>query len=96
MSKLLSIRGYQGNSMDLPTANVTTSAAYYRDKMKFNIVEVTEVSAVLERDGIQMAIAANGRLPIQASPDRVVETTEEVTKLTQIKTMVSNLIKNKS
>ena len=51
--------------MDLPTANVATSAAYYRDKMKFNIVEVTEVSALLERDGVQMAIAANGRDPGQ-------------------------------
>lgn len=68
MAKLLSVFGYQGNAMDLPVADVDGAVPFYVDMMGFTLVEerVEQVkTAVLERDGIQIAIRENGGDPEQ-------------------------------
>ena len=68
MAKLLSAFGYQGDTMNLPVADVAAAVPFYVEKMGFSVVEQTQEpvkKAVLERDGIQFAIAENGGDPEQ-------------------------------
>jgi catechol 2,3-dioxygenase-like lactoylglutathione lyase family enzyme len=68
MAKLLSAYGYQGDAMNLPVANVDAAIPFYLEKMGFSVAERTDdplKKAVLERDGIQFAIAENGGNPEQ-------------------------------
>ena len=54
--------------MNLPVANVETAATYYEQMMGFTIVDQIDEpikKVVLERDGIQMALAENGGDPEQ-------------------------------
>ena len=67
MAKLLSAYGYQGDAMNLPVADVA-AATFYVDKMGFSVVGETSQpvnKTLLERDGIQFAIAENGGDPEQ-------------------------------
>ncbi|NOT47717.1 MAG: VOC family protein, partial [Acidobacteria bacterium] len=66
--KLISAHGYQGDAMNLPVADANSAAAYYVEKMGFAIVgrgDEPHRKVVLERDGIQMALAENGGEPEQ-------------------------------
>ena len=68
MAKLLSAYGYQGDAMNLPVADVASAVPFYVDKMGFSVVGETHQpvnKTVLERDGIQFAIAENGGDPEQ-------------------------------
>jgi catechol 2,3-dioxygenase-like lactoylglutathione lyase family enzyme len=68
MAKLLSVFGYKGDAMNLPVANVASAASFYIDKMGFSVADETHVpvnKTVLERDGVQFAIAENGGDPEQ-------------------------------
>lgn len=68
MANLLSVFGYQGDAMNLPVADVDTASAFYVYNMGFRIVEKTTEpvrKAILERDGIQFAVAENGGDPEQ-------------------------------
>ncbi len=67
-AKLLSSGGYQGGAMNLACADVDAAVPYYGSKMGFAVVEIHDEPvkrAVLERDGIQMALAENGGDPEQ-------------------------------
>lgn len=67
-AKLLSAWGYQGDAMNLPVADAENVAAFYVEKMGFDIVELREdphKAIVLERDGIRMALTENGGDPEQ-------------------------------
>ncbi len=68
MAKLLSAYGYQGDAMNLPVADVENELIFYSEKMGFSIVELQDTlvkKAILERDGVQFAIAENGGDPEQ-------------------------------
>ena len=68
MAKLLSAFGYQGNAMNLPVADVDAALPFYLEKMGFSVVERLDAPVkklVLERDGLQFAIAENGGDPAQ-------------------------------
>lgn len=68
MAKLLSSYGYQGDAMNLPVADVEAAVPFYVEKMRFTVVEQTQEpvkKVVLERDGVQFAIAENGGDPEQ-------------------------------
>ncbi len=68
MAKLLSAYGYQGDAMNLPVADVEAALPFYLEKMGFSAVERVDApvkKAVLERDGVQFAIAENGGDPAQ-------------------------------
>lgn len=68
MAKLLSAFGYQGDAMNLPVKDVDASLSYYIEKMGFSAGETSSSphkKVVLERDGIQMALAENGADPEQ-------------------------------
>jgi catechol 2,3-dioxygenase-like lactoylglutathione lyase family enzyme len=64
-AKLLEAWGYQDDTMSLPVADVEISAAYYVDKMGFQITDRADGRIVLSRDGLQMAINENGGDPTQ-------------------------------
>ncbi|MEJ7847629.1 MAG: VOC family protein [Pyrinomonadaceae bacterium] len=54
--------------MNLPVANVGTALPFYLEKMGFSVAGQTDEpvkKAVLERDGVQFAIAENGGDPEQ-------------------------------
>ncbi len=54
--------------MNLPVANVATATAFYVENMGFSVVEQTDElvkKVVLERDGVQFALAENGGDPEQ-------------------------------
>ena len=60
--------GYQGDAMNLPVADVDTSAAFYERVMGFQSKsrnDGPEKAVVLERDAIQMQIVENGGDPTQ-------------------------------
>lgn len=68
MAKLLSAYGYQGDAMNLPVADVEAALHFYLEKLGFTVVERVDFPvkmAVLERDGVQFAIAENGGDPQQ-------------------------------
>ncbi len=68
MARILSAYGYQGDAMNLPVADVGMAVPFYVEKMGFSVVEQTHEPvkmAVLERDGVQFAIAENGGDPEQ-------------------------------
>jgi lactoylglutathione lyase len=68
MAKLLAAFGYQGDAMNLPVADAGAAVLFYMEKMGFSVVEQIDgpvKKAVLERDGIQFAIAENGGDPEQ-------------------------------
>ena len=62
-AKLLSASGYQGDAMNLPVTDVDSAELFYVEKMGFTVVERSDdpiKRAVLERDGVKMALAENG------------------------------------
>jgi catechol 2,3-dioxygenase-like lactoylglutathione lyase family enzyme len=66
MAKLLSAYGYQGDTMNLPVADVEAAIPFYVEKLGFTVVDQNAGpinKAVLERDGVQFAIAENGGDP---------------------------------
>ncbi len=68
MAKILSAFGYQGNAMNLPVADVAKAAAFYVENMGFSVAHETAEpvkKVVLERDGVQFALAENGGDPEQ-------------------------------
>ena len=68
MAKLLSAYGYQGDAMNLPVADVDAALPFYLKKMGFSVADRSDEpvkKAVLERDGVQFAIAENGGDPEQ-------------------------------
>ena len=75
-AKLLSVYGYQGDTMNLPVADVDAAVPYYVEKMGFEVVEQDSgpgeppnedaiKRVVFERGGIRMALAENGSDPEQ-------------------------------
>ena len=59
---------YQQDKMNLPVHNVSSAVEFYESVMGFTVVSRTQdtnVSAVLSRDGIQIAICENGGDPTQ-------------------------------
>ena len=67
--------------MNLPVADVDAAVSYYEQLMAFKVVERLDEphkKVVLERDGIQMALAENGGDPSQ---DGVAFHTDDVTAL---------------
>jgi catechol 2,3-dioxygenase-like lactoylglutathione lyase family enzyme len=77
-AKLLEAWGYQGDAMALPVDDVNTSAAYYVDKLGFEITDRAEGCVVLKRAGLQMAINENGGDPTQ---DEVAFLVDDVNQL---------------
>jgi|CXWL01.1.fsa_nt_gi hypothetical protein len=68
MARLLSAHGYQDDAMNLPVADLESAVPFYLEKMGFTVVEQTAEpirKTILERDGIQFAIAENGLDPEQ-------------------------------
>ena len=68
MAKLLSAYGYQGDAMNLPVADVDAALPFYVEKMGFRMVGRSDEpvkKAILDRDGVQFAIAENGGDPEQ-------------------------------
>ncbi|MES2307001.1 MAG: VOC family protein [Gemmatimonadota bacterium] len=60
--------GYQGDALDLPVADVAAALPFYTAVLGFNVASESDgppKRAVLERDGIQMAIVENGGDPTQ-------------------------------
>ena len=60
--------GYQGNNMDLPVRDLESAIPFYETVLGFRVVARSRephVSAILARDGVQMALAENGRDPTQ-------------------------------
>ena len=60
--------GYQDDPMNLPTADVEASAAFYEKHFGFRVEsrsEVPHASAVLVRDDVKFGIAENGGDPTQ-------------------------------
>ena len=55
--------GYQGDAMNLPVRNVAEAVPFYENVLGFRVVsrsDTPHVSAVLERDRVQMRLAENG------------------------------------
>lgn len=68
MAKLLSAYGYQGDAMNLPVADVDAALPFYMEKLGFSVVGRSNdpvKKAVLDRDGVEFAIAENGGDPEQ-------------------------------
>jgi len=60
--------GYQGNAMALPVASVDAAIPFYERVLGFRVASragTPHPSAVLERDGVQMALTENGGDPTQ-------------------------------
>jgi len=79
-AKLLEAWGYQGDPMALPVADVDASAAYYVDKLGFEITERADGRVVLQRDGLKMAINENGGDPTQDGVAFLVDDIEQLHK----------------
>ena len=65
---LLRAFGYQGDALNLPVADVTTSASFYKTKMGFRAMTHTDSpprSVVLARDEVQIRLVENGGDPSQ-------------------------------
>jgi len=59
---------YQKDKMNLPVANVETAVPFYETSMGFTVVSKNNdpfISAILERDGIQIGLSENGGDPTQ-------------------------------
>ena len=68
MARFLSVFGFHGDAMNLPVADITAATGFYVDKMGCSVADETHTpvkKTVLERDGIQFAIAENGGDPEQ-------------------------------
>jgi len=66
--KLLKAWGYQGDPMTLPSEDVEEAIKFYQEIMNFRVESRSDEphkSAVLERDGIRMALNENGGDPTQ-------------------------------
>lgn len=60
--------GYQGSNMNLPVPDLAAALPFYQKVLGFRVVslsDVPHVSAVLERDSVQMRLAENGGDPAQ-------------------------------
>lgn len=67
-AKLLNAWGYQGDAMTLPVADVDEAVKFYEAVMNFRVESRSDAPrklAVLERDGIRMALNENGGDPTQ-------------------------------
>lgn len=61
-------RGYQGNNMALPVADLEAALPFYERVMGFRVMSRSDApnrSAVLGRDGIQIGLTENGGDPTQ-------------------------------
>jgi len=68
MAKLLAAYGYQDDAMNLPVADVEAAVPFYVETMGFTVVDRSNdpvKKIVVERDGVQFAIAENGADPSQ-------------------------------
>jgi len=60
--------GYQGDTMNLPVADVSAAVPFYESVLGFHVVSKSDTpqrSVVLERDHVQMRLAENGGDPSQ-------------------------------
>lgn len=60
--------GYQGNAMALPVGSVDAAIPFYERVLGFRVASRSDTphkSAVLERDGVRMALVENGGDPTQ-------------------------------
>ena len=57
--------GYQGDTMNLPVANVATAITFYETVMGFRVSERDDSSVTLARDEVQMRLVENGGDPTQ-------------------------------
>ena len=67
-AELKTARGYQGNNMNLPVANLEAAIPFYETVMGFRVLSRSDSphkSAVLGRDGVQIGLAENGGDPTQ-------------------------------
>jgi catechol 2,3-dioxygenase-like lactoylglutathione lyase family enzyme len=63
MAEFKTARGYQGNNMALPVADVDAAVPFYETVMGFRVVSTSDLphrSVVLARDDIRMGLAENG------------------------------------
>ena len=80
-ARLTNAWGYQGDTMNLPVASVDDAIPFYERVFGFTVESrgnEPHRSAVLERDGIRMALAENGGDPSQ---DGVAFQTDDVDRL---------------
>lgn len=67
-AKFKNARGYQGDSLNLPVADLEGALPFYEKIFGFRLMsrgELPHKSAVLERDGIEIGFAENGADPAQ-------------------------------
>ena len=67
-AELKTVKGYQGDHMNLPVANLDTAIPFYETVLGFRVLsrrDDPQRSAVLARDSIQMRLAENGGDPSQ-------------------------------
>jgi lactoylglutathione lyase len=67
-AELKNARGYQGDNMNLPVADVEAAIPFYETTMGFKVLsrgDAPHRSAVLGRDGVQIGLAESGGDPTQ-------------------------------
>jgi lactoylglutathione lyase len=67
-AELKTVKGYQGDHMNLPVANLDAAIPFYESVLGFRVLSRSDDpqrSAVLGRDNIQMRLAENGGDPTQ-------------------------------
>ena len=67
-AKLYNSFGYQGDSMNLPVADLEAAIPFYQNVLGFSLVsrdDSPHKSAVLARDEVEMRLAENGGDPTQ-------------------------------
>jgi lactoylglutathione lyase len=72
---------YQKDKMNLPVANVESAIPFYQSSMGFTLVSCSNdpvVSAILQKDGVQIGLAENGGDPTQDGCFFEVESVEEI------------------
>ena len=60
--------GYQGDTMNLPVADVAAAVTFYENVLGFTVVSrgtTSHASAVLARDDVQMGLIESGGDPTQ-------------------------------
>lgn len=67
-AELKTVRGYQGDHMNLPVASVDAALPFYETVLGFRVLSRSDDpqrSAVLGRDSVQIRLAENGGDPTQ-------------------------------
>jgi catechol 2,3-dioxygenase-like lactoylglutathione lyase family enzyme len=67
-AELTTVRGYQGDHMNLPVADVDAALPFYETVLGFRVLSRSDDpqrSAVLGRDSVQIRLAENGGDPTQ-------------------------------